>query len=129
MRSLKDLGNVGAETFNTRNDTKKMGNMDVRAFQEGMELKDKELCDMRIKLNSLKASMTELNQLVDDLRSQNNKFNKELEVEKQKNSTKVLERQLNKLKKEILKKDRDIDEYRKLVDQLKEKMYNYVDSN
>lgn len=124
MRSLKDLGNVNFDTFNKGKANSQGGsNIDVRAFQEGLELKDKELTDMRIKLNSLKASMKEQNILIDDLRGANNRLSKDNDIEKGKNSTKVLERQLNKLKKEILKKDRDIDDYRKLVDQLKSKMY------
>jgi len=108
MRSLKDLGSVNVETF-----TRKQGGgsgIDLKAFQEGMELKDKELTDVRIKLNSLKAAMKEQNVLVDDLRAQNSRLSSEVQVEKQKNSTKVLEKQLHKIKKEVLRKDKDIDE-------------------
>jgi len=108
MRSLKDLGTVNVETF-TRKGANNSG-LDLKAFQDGMEMKDKELTDLRIKLNSLKTSMKEQGELIDDLRNVNNRLTNEVQVEKQKNSTKVLEKQLNKIKKEVLRKDKDIDE-------------------
>jgi hypothetical protein len=106
LRSLKDLGKVDVHLQPTPfNKTQ-----DVKAFQDMMEMKDKEMADMQIKNNSYKTSMREMQMTLDELRSMNVKMSHELEMEKGKNSTKVYEKQLNKLKKDVTKKDKDIDE-------------------
>lgn len=110
LRSLKDLGEVNIDTFSKQNQGTSNNNIDIKVFQDNLDMKDKELCDMRIKFNSAKQTLKEQNVTIEELRSQNAKLGKELDIEKQKNSTKVMERQITKLKKEIVKKEKENDD-------------------
>jgi len=128
MRSLKELGNVDVNLFNPNNN-KNSSSIDIKTFQDTIEYKDKELRDLRIKLESIKTSMKEQDNTLSDYRSQLTKVTNELNIEKQKNTTKNLEKQINKMKKDIIKKDKEVDEYRTLVEQLKKQMYSIAEGN
>jgi len=66
--------------------------------------------------------MKDMQQSLDQLRSMNEKLSREIELEKRKNTSDLFKNQLRKMEKDVKKKDKDIDEYRKLVEQLKNKM-------
>lgn len=106
LRSLKDLGKVEINNKpNPRGSTQ-----DLKAFQDMMEVKDKELTDIQIRNNSYKASMKDMQLSLDHMRSLNEKLTREIEAEKRKNTSDLYKNQLRKMEKDIKKKDKDIEE-------------------
>lgn len=106
LRSLKDLGKVEINNKpNPRGSTQ-----DLKAFQDMMEVKDKELTDIQIRNNSYKASMKDMQLSLDHMRSLNEKLTREIEAEKRKNISDLYKNQLRKMEKDIKKKDKDIEE-------------------